>query len=95
MGLTVIIDQPKPSENFAILRLKKQVRKGDTVIFEQGDKQQAVELTYASEPDSTDGIMKKYQLIGWAVKLKIERIDNTKAFTPENVQIIEDGKESK
>lgn len=65
MGLTVIIDQPKPTVNFAILRLKKQVRKGDTVIFEQGDKQESVELTYASEPDNTEGIMKKYQLIGW------------------------------
>lgn len=95
MGLTVIVDLPKPKENFAVLRLKKQVRKGDTIIFEQDNKQESVELTHASEPDNTDGIMKKYQLIGWDVKRRVDLIDPKKAWSPDNVQIVEDGKETK
>jgi hypothetical protein len=85
---TVIVEQPKPSVNYAVLRPKRQLRAGDTVIFQDGDKQSSVVLNFASEPD-TPGIMKQYQLIGWVTPVKIERVNEKAEWGPTNVKIVE------
>lgn len=63
--MTVIVKQAKPQQNFLLLKPERQLRDGDTVIFQENEKtEESVNLTYASTP-AEPGIMKKYQLIGW------------------------------
>lgn len=74
--MTIILNQSKPATNYLILKPKQQIRKGDTIIFQQTleveghepeIEETKVEIVVASGPDEV-GLMKSYQVISWEEK---------------------------